>query len=212
MFHLWSLAEQDLLSETVPYRLRDTGQGLNRVQAAPKTSRMMHAILNRAQKSLGGWVGSSVIHMGDHNVPNALMFIGKRFPSQRREHPLTGRQCRQVLADLPHPSPYLHHALAAADAVRLARAARVHRRGVWLARRAVPRDPRRLLPARVRRERRGQFLRCGELHRRTPHERVALVLVAREEAVFPRVPAYRCVPTFPAARLVPLLTFVVVVT
>jgi hypothetical protein len=77
MFHLWSLAEQDLLSETVGYRLRDTGQGLNRVQAAHKTSRMMHAILNRAQKSLGGWVGSSVIHMGDHNVPNALMFIGK---------------------------------------------------------------------------------------------------------------------------------------
>jgi len=38
---------------------------------------MMHAILNRAQKSLGGWVGSSVIHMGDHNVPNALMFIDK---------------------------------------------------------------------------------------------------------------------------------------
>ncbi|KAH9020777.1 hypothetical protein EDB84DRAFT_1275255 [Lactarius hengduanensis] len=77
MFHLWSLAEQDLLSETVSYRLRDTGQGLNRVQAAHKTSRMMHAILNRTQKSLGGWVGSSVIHMGDHNVPNALMFIDK---------------------------------------------------------------------------------------------------------------------------------------
>lgn len=76
MFHLWSLAEQDLLSENVPYRLRDTGQGLNRVQAAPKTSRMMHAILNRAQRSIGSWVGSSVIHMGDHNVPNALMFIG----------------------------------------------------------------------------------------------------------------------------------------
>ena len=80
MFHLWSLAEQDLLSETIPYRLRDTGQGLNRVQGAPKTSRMMHAILNRAQKSLGGWVGSSVIHMGDHNVPNALMFIGTPSP------------------------------------------------------------------------------------------------------------------------------------
>jgi hypothetical protein len=76
MFHLWSLAEQDLLSETISYRLRDTGQGLNRVQGAPKTSHMMHTILNRAQKSLGGWVGSSVIHMGDHNVPNALMFIG----------------------------------------------------------------------------------------------------------------------------------------
>ncbi|KAH7923662.1 hypothetical protein BV22DRAFT_1036079 [Leucogyrophana mollusca] len=77
MFRLWSLAEQDLLSENVPYRLRDTGQGLNRVQAAPKTSRMMHAILHRAQQSLGSWVGSSAIHMGDHNVPNALMFIDK---------------------------------------------------------------------------------------------------------------------------------------
>ena len=76
MFHLWSLAEQDLLSETIAYRLRDTGQGLNRVQAVPKTSCMMHAILNHTQKSLGGWVGSSVIHMGDHNMPNALMFIG----------------------------------------------------------------------------------------------------------------------------------------
>ena len=91
MFHLWSLAEQDLLSETISYRLRDTGQGLNRVQSAPKTSRMMHAILNRAQKSLGGWVGSSVIHMGDHNVPNALMFIGTSshmnlFPFTRCRH------------------------------------------------------------------------------------------------------------------------------
>ncbi|KNZ76028.1 UPF0652 protein [Termitomyces sp. J132] len=77
MFHLWSLAEQDLLAENVPYRLRDTGQGLNRVQASPKTSRMMHNILYKAQKSVGTWIGSSVIHMGDHNVPNALMFIDK---------------------------------------------------------------------------------------------------------------------------------------
>ncbi|KAG6841853.1 hypothetical protein C0991_006260 [Blastosporella zonata] len=77
MFHLWSLAEQDLLAENVPYRLRDTGQGLNRVQASPKTSRMMHNILHKAQKSVGTWIGSSVIHMGDHNVPNALMFIDK---------------------------------------------------------------------------------------------------------------------------------------
>ncbi|KAG2013219.1 hypothetical protein CC2G_010154 [Coprinopsis cinerea AmutBmut pab1-1] len=77
MFHLWSLAEQDLLSENIPYRLRDTGQGLNRVQDAPKTSRMMHSILNKAQRSVGSWIGSSVIHMGDHNVPNALLFIDK---------------------------------------------------------------------------------------------------------------------------------------
>ncbi|KAM6496124.1 Protein of unknown function (DUF2009) domain containing protein [Amanita muscaria] len=77
MFRLWSLAEQDLLSENIPYRLRDTGQGLNRVQAAPKTSRLMQTILQKAQRSVGTWIGSSVIHMGDHNVPNALMFIDK---------------------------------------------------------------------------------------------------------------------------------------
>lgn len=76
MFHLWSLAEQDLLSESFRYRLMDTGQGLNRVQGAPKTSRMMHAILGRAQQSVGSWVGSAVIHLGDRDVPNALTFIG----------------------------------------------------------------------------------------------------------------------------------------
>jgi len=38
---------------------------------------MMQTILHKAQKSVGSWIGSSVIHMGDHNVPNALMFIDK---------------------------------------------------------------------------------------------------------------------------------------
>lgn len=76
MFRLWVLAEQDLLSTSTTYRLLNTGQGLNRVQAAPKTLRMMHGILDRAQKSVGNWIGSSVIHMGDHNVPNSFMFLG----------------------------------------------------------------------------------------------------------------------------------------
>ncbi|CAE6368145.1 unnamed protein product [Rhizoctonia solani] len=89
MFHLWTLAETDLLSTTSLYRLRDTGQGLNRVQHAPKTSREMHAILSRAQRDLGSWVGSSVIHMGDHNVPNALLFIDKYSQIYRILLPIT---------------------------------------------------------------------------------------------------------------------------
>jgi hypothetical protein len=69
MFELWHLAESDLLSEDVGYRLRDTGQGLNRIQPAPKTSRKMHAILHRAQSNVGYWVGSSVVHMGTSILP-----------------------------------------------------------------------------------------------------------------------------------------------
>lgn len=61
MFRLWSLAEQDLLSTSSPYRLRDTGQGLNRVQYAPKTAFLMQLILQRAQKSIGYWVGSRFV-------------------------------------------------------------------------------------------------------------------------------------------------------
>jgi hypothetical protein len=37
----------------------------------------MNELLGKCQQRLGHWVGSSVVHLGDHNVPNALMFIDK---------------------------------------------------------------------------------------------------------------------------------------
>lgn len=77
MFKLWFLAEDDLFDSGNFYRLRNTGQGLNRVQSAPRVSRIMHSVLRKTQGCTGSWVGSSVIHLGDHNVPNALMFIDK---------------------------------------------------------------------------------------------------------------------------------------
>jgi len=77
LFELWHRTEKDLLNPNNPYRLRDTGQGLNRVQSAPNVSDAVHRIINRVQNRVGGWVGSSVVHLGDHNVPNALVFIDK---------------------------------------------------------------------------------------------------------------------------------------
>ncbi|KAJ1949445.1 hypothetical protein FBU59_001142, partial [Linderina macrospora] len=77
MFMLWHSADSDLLAARNTYRLKDTGQGLNRVQACPRVSKAAHVILHRTQKAVGRWVGSSVIHLGDRNVPNALMFIDK---------------------------------------------------------------------------------------------------------------------------------------
>lgn len=78
MFRLWCLTDDDLLADgSAKYTLADTGQGLHRIQPAPRVSRAMHVILHSTQRRLESWVGSSVIHLGDKNVPNALMFIDK---------------------------------------------------------------------------------------------------------------------------------------
>jgi hypothetical protein len=77
MFRLWCLTDEDLLADSTPYRLEDTGQGIHRIQPAPRVSRAMHVILHSTQRRIDSWVGSSVIHLGDKNVPNALMFIDK---------------------------------------------------------------------------------------------------------------------------------------
>jgi hypothetical protein len=78
MFRLWYLSEEDLLDcNTNPYELNNTGQGLQRVQQSPRVYKAMHEILYYTQQSLGSWVGSSIIHLGDQNVPNTLVFIDK---------------------------------------------------------------------------------------------------------------------------------------
>ncbi|ORZ03608.1 hypothetical protein BCR43DRAFT_431865 [Syncephalastrum racemosum] len=76
MFMLWSLSDEDLISVN-PYRLTNTGQGLQRIQPCRGISGAMHKILSRTQKKTGSWVGSSVFHLGDRDVPNAFMFIDK---------------------------------------------------------------------------------------------------------------------------------------
>ena len=78
MHSLWVAADDDLLSTSSSYSLWNTGQGLNRVQNCPKVARMMGNYLSYVQSAAGRpWVGLSVGHLGDRDVPNALVFIDK---------------------------------------------------------------------------------------------------------------------------------------
>lgn len=77
MFALWVVAESDLLNPNEPYELRETGQGLHRVQKAPNLYNAIAKILDETKKELGQWVGLETIHLGDNQVPNAFNFIDK---------------------------------------------------------------------------------------------------------------------------------------
>jgi hypothetical protein len=92
LFRLWWLSESDLLDSTVEYDLRNTGQGDQRVQSCNRISKAMHGILYAVQQKSSqnehGWVGSSVIHLGDSNVPNAFMFIDKYNQVSRLLNPI----------------------------------------------------------------------------------------------------------------------------
>eukprot|EP01123_Difflugia_compressa_P008847 TRINITY_DN2771_c1_g2_i1.p1 TRINITY_DN2771_c1_g2~~TRINITY_DN2771_c1_g2_i1.p1 ORF type:complete len:520 (+),score=113.15 TRINITY_DN2771_c1_g2_i1:203-1762(+) len=114
MFMLWSLAEEDLLSESTPPVLTNTGQGIHRQQPAPQVLRAMHAILAKVQKSCE-WVGSSVVHLGDHNVPNALMFIDKYTQVPRILVPIvTAVEGVNKLSQQPTTSRYVDKAFGGA--------------------------------------------------------------------------------------------------
>lgn len=77
MFMLWFQADSDLVSERSRYQLADTGQGLNRIKACPAVNRSMHNIIKKTMDITGKWIGSSVVHLGDRAVPNALFFLDK---------------------------------------------------------------------------------------------------------------------------------------
>ncbi len=87
-YKYWIFAEGDFLDPRYPYALRDTGQGLNRVQRCARVGGAMRDVLHRVQSAEGGWVGSSVVHLGDTNVPNAFVFLDKYVQVSRILSPL----------------------------------------------------------------------------------------------------------------------------
>eukprot|EP01127_Copromyxa_protea_P015034 TRINITY_DN4271_c0_g1_i2.p1 TRINITY_DN4271_c0_g1~~TRINITY_DN4271_c0_g1_i2.p1 ORF type:complete len:149 (+),score=21.38 TRINITY_DN4271_c0_g1_i2:94-540(+) len=60
------------------------------MQNPPAVASMMRNILSRVQSRVGSWVGLSVIHLGDRDVPNALMFIDKYNQVPRILNPIVG--------------------------------------------------------------------------------------------------------------------------
>ena len=85
---------------------------------------LMRAPVVRAQQ-LGQWVGSAVIHLGDHNVPNALLFIDKYTQARR---PTPGAQaallsiaghCRTAVTQCCSPPSLLRGWRVAAQVPRI---------------------------------------------------------------------------------------------
>jgi hypothetical protein len=103
MFELWHLAELDLLDPETTYALESTGQGLQRVQKTPRVKKRMQQIVAAVQAQEQGWVGSSTVHLGDRNVPNALMFIDKYMQIPRILQPIC--LCLDQMPDLVAKDP-----------------------------------------------------------------------------------------------------------
>ncbi len=102
---LWYLADLDMTQQ--PYHLADTGQGYMRVQSCPRVAEAMRSILGMVQRSCSeGWVGLSVIHLGDRDVPNALVFIDKYVQVPRILAPIV--QCVNTIEKIAEEDSNFH--------------------------------------------------------------------------------------------------------
>lgn len=118
MPRLWLYADMDMTTEA--YRLVDTGQGYQRLQGAPRVRREMSEILHRVQSRAGPWVGLSVVHLADRDVPNALIFIDKYTQVPRILSPIA--QCIEQLPNLvedPAFHTYVREEWGSIDGLRM---------------------------------------------------------------------------------------------
>ncbi|CBH17992.1 Protein of unknown function (DUF2009), putative [Trypanosoma equiperdum] len=78
IFEFWQVSEDDMLIDgSGQYSLVNTGQGYHRLCHARKSYARMSRVVNETEHQLGRWIGIKVIHLGDRDVPNPLVFIDK---------------------------------------------------------------------------------------------------------------------------------------
>lgn len=78
IFEFWQAFEEDMITECKgEYQFVNTGQGFHRMCKAPRSYSHMSRCVSETERQMNGWVGIKVIHVGDRDVPNALVFIDK---------------------------------------------------------------------------------------------------------------------------------------
>merc|ERR1719163_1349878 len=89
------------------------------MQQAPRTKRALEEILHSVKEKCN-WVGDSTIHLGDTNVPNALMFIDKYNQVPRILNPiiLTLKQIDANLMKDPNLRAYIEDAFGSSDTLK----------------------------------------------------------------------------------------------
>ncbi|KAJ9451219.1 UPF0652 protein [Diplonema papillatum] len=122
VFRLWSAAEDDMLDSSSNYSMRNTGQGIHRMKSAPRTGRAMRGHIATAQSQMGGkWVGTQIVHLGDNDVPNALVFIDKYTQIPRMINPIVKViESLDSVAELPGQRAYLEKKFGSVEDCKLA--------------------------------------------------------------------------------------------
>ncbi|CAB4254326.1 similar to Kazachstania africana KAFR_0A07250 hypothetical protein [Maudiozyma barnettii] len=120
MIHLWYIADSDLFDGSA-YRLTSTGHGLNRIKPCPGIYREMHKILTECRSRTETWIGSSVVHLGDDAVPNALFFLDKytQVPSILIPFDQTLLKINELVKNDPYILDYINKEYGSVDDLKL---------------------------------------------------------------------------------------------